>query len=350
MPPIRHAVTADGVRIAYFTLGSGPPCVVLFAYHVNHLELNWQVALHRRGLQFLAERFTVVALDLRGSGLSQRAVGRLSLQAFSRDIEAVLEALGLEQAAICAMGPSALMAFHFAKRFPARVARIVCLQAGESATNKQLLRLRALNADVEARLRGVVIGGDDSANAAALTAAARESLDLDTVRRWERLLSATNVETLASGVMAPTLLLHAINDAVIPASAGEALARGMANARFVPVAEGHPMQIWRSREALSLMTEWIAAGFGINLPKRRRARSKRSDGDGAAVGLTEREIAVLRLLVSGKTNRQIAAALFISTNTVSHHLRSIFAKTGAVNRTEASAFAHAHGLCPPSAE
>jgi DNA-binding NarL/FixJ family response regulator len=68
------------------------------------------------------------------------------------------------------------------------------------------------------------------------------------------------------------------------------------------------------------------------------------------VGLTECEIAVLRLLVSGKTNRQIAAALFISTNTVSHHLRSIFAKTGAGNRTEASAFAHTRGLCARSAE
>jgi NarL family two-component system response regulator LiaR len=52
----------------------------------------------------------------------------------------------------------------------------------------------------------------------------------------------------------------------------------------------------------------------------------------------------LRVLAAGKSNQQIADELFISLNTVSHHLRNIFAKTGTVNRTEAASFAHQHGL------
>jgi len=53
---------------------------------------------------------------------------------------------------------------------------------------------------------------------------------------------------------------------------------------------------------------------------------------------------VLRLLAAGRSNREIAAALGISPNTVAHHVGSILTKTGAANRTEAAAYAHRHGL------
>ena len=53
--------------------------------------------------------------------------------------------------------------------------------------------------------------------------------------------------------------------------------------------------------------------------------------------LTEREEAVLQLLAEGRTNAQIAAAVFLSENTVKFHLRNLFAKLGVSNRTEAAA-------------
>jgi len=53
---------------------------------------------------------------------------------------------------------------------------------------------------------------------------------------------------------------------------------------------------------------------------------------------------VLRLLAEGRTNRAISEELFISTHTVSHHLRGIFAKSGAQNRTAAAAIARRHDL------
>jgi len=62
------------------------------------------------------------------------------------------------------------------------------------------------------------------------------------------------------------------------------------------------------------------------------------------VGLSAREIEVLRLMAGGHTNREIADALSLSVHTVSAHVRSILAKTGADNRTAAAAFARAHGL------
>jgi DNA-binding NarL/FixJ family response regulator len=60
--------------------------------------------------------------------------------------------------------------------------------------------------------------------------------------------------------------------------------------------------------------------------------------------LSPREIEVLRLMAAGKSNREIAEALFISRHTVSTHVRNILAKTGSANRAEAAAFAVRHGL------
>jgi DNA-binding CsgD family transcriptional regulator len=62
------------------------------------------------------------------------------------------------------------------------------------------------------------------------------------------------------------------------------------------------------------------------------------------LGLSPREIEVLRLVAAGKSNRQIAEALFISVETVKVHVRSILAKLELESRTAAAAFAIHHQL------
>ena len=61
-------------------------------------------------------------------------------------------------------------------------------------------------------------------------------------------------------------------------------------------------------------------------------------------GLSPRELEVLRLVATGKTNREIAASLVISEHTVARHLQNIFAKLGLSSRAAATAFAFEHGL------
>ena len=56
-------------------------------------------------------------------------------------------------------------------------------------------------------------------------------------------------------------------------------------------------------------------------------------------GLTERELEVLQLVASGKTNKEIGQALYISDRTVQAHLSNIFSKLGVVSRTEAAMYA-----------
>jgi ATP/maltotriose-dependent transcriptional regulator MalT len=82
--------------------------------------------------------------------------------------------------------------------------------------------------------------------------------------------------------------------------------------------------------------------LGARLDVKRVAELKgRSELPG---GLTEREAEVLRLVATGISNRDIAAALFISERTVHRHVSNIFAKLGVPSRTAAAAFAFEHHL------
>jgi DNA-binding CsgD family transcriptional regulator len=64
----------------------------------------------------------------------------------------------------------------------------------------------------------------------------------------------------------------------------------------------------------------------------------------ATGGLTAREVEVLRLVACGKTNRAIAAELFLSEKTVARHISNIFGKLGLSSRAGATAYAYEHGL------
>ncbi len=65
-------------------------------------------------------------------------------------------------------------------------------------------------------------------------------------------------------------------------------------------------------------------------------------------GLTAREVEVLRLVASGRSNREIAAELVVSLPTVQRHVANVYAKIGASGRVEATTYALRHGLVPPT--
>ena len=69
-----------------------------------------------------------------------------------------------------------------------------------------------------------------------------------------------------------------------------------------------------------------------------------------AGGLTQREVDVIRLIATGRTDQEIADGLVIAVRTVTTHVGNILNKTGAANRAEAASFANQHGLVTPDAD
>ena len=64
----------------------------------------------------------------------------------------------------------------------------------------------------------------------------------------------------------------------------------------------------------------------------------------AAGGLTAREVEIVRLVATGRTNRAIGDELVISEKTVARHVSNIFAKLGVSSRSAVTAYAYEHDL------
>lgn len=129
------------------------------------------------------------------------------------------------------------------------------------------------------------------------------------------------------------------------------LARTLLGQADVEVRRGGKGSTLRARSllnrALVLFGELGMAESVHGVRRRLRALSHHS-GDSTSpslpANLTEREAVVLKLVASGKSNRQIAHTLVLSEKTVTNHLTHIFNKTASENRAAATAFAFRHGL------
>jgi len=118
---------ADGLRLHYTDEGVGPPVVLLHGFAVN-ADLNWR----RPGLTAaLARDFRVIALDLRGHGLSEKPheAGRYGQQMVD-DVVRLLDHLGLDEAQVVGYSLGGFIALKLAVTHPGRVRSIAPLGSG----------------------------------------------------------------------------------------------------------------------------------------------------------------------------------------------------------------------------
>ena len=88
-PPIRYATASDGVRIAYWSLGSGSRIVLVPFVICGDLEREWRVPALVKWYRRLSQNHRVIRFDARDSGLSQRRSGGFRLADVAVDVEAV---------------------------------------------------------------------------------------------------------------------------------------------------------------------------------------------------------------------------------------------------------------------
>jgi pimeloyl-ACP methyl ester carboxylesterase/DNA-binding winged helix-turn-helix (wHTH) protein len=248
---ILFCTAPDGVRLAYATSGAGPP-LVKPANWMTHVEYDWESPVWRHWLRELSRERTLVRFDERGNGLSDREVDDLSFEAWVRDLETVVDALGLERFPLLGISQGCAVAIAYAVRHPERVTRLV-LYGGFAEGVARRARTPAQLEETQMVMRGIPLGwGHDNPAFRMFFAARFLPEGTPEQMRWfsdlqrlttspetgSRLLSTAaeiDVMELVPQVRAPTLVLHATGDAVASFSQGRMLAALIPGARFVPL-------------------------------------------------------------------------------------------------------------------
>ena len=126
IPKTRWARTVDGAWIAYQDFGRGPLTLVFMNGLYSHLEVYWELPQFARFMNRLAASVRVLHLDRRGTGLSDRVTQSPTLEARMDDIRAVMDAAGVERAAIYGWGWGAPgLAALFAGTYPDRTVALL---------------------------------------------------------------------------------------------------------------------------------------------------------------------------------------------------------------------------------
>ncbi|UCH87323.1 MAG: alpha/beta fold hydrolase [Dehalococcoidia bacterium] len=216
-PRIQYAQTADGVSIAYWTLGEGMPFVQMPDLPWSHIQLEWQMPDWRSWYERLVEKRKLVRYDRRGSGLSDRIVGDYSLEAHVLDLEAVVDRLGLESFALLAGLHAGPVAIAYAARHPKRVSHLIlwCSYARASdylGSSPQVLATRSLlDKDWEfytETLAHFAFGYSAGEKAHQYAAFLRECVTQEAAQAFYGASREFDVSALLSRVRSPALVLH----------------------------------------------------------------------------------------------------------------------------------------------
>src|ERR1700745_175922 len=114
---------ADGARIAYATVGTGP--ALIFAQWISHLELEWEEPRVSDFWESIGRHHKVVRYDRHGCGLSDRNRSDFSLDSEIRTIEAIVKELGLKSHVLWGQRHGSAPAIAYAVKFPDRVSHLI---------------------------------------------------------------------------------------------------------------------------------------------------------------------------------------------------------------------------------
>jgi pimeloyl-ACP methyl ester carboxylesterase/DNA-binding CsgD family transcriptional regulator len=239
----------DGTRIAYAISGTGPPLVKTGTF-MSHLEYDWESSIWRPLLEELNRDHRLIRYDERGNGLSDWEVADLSFEAWVRDLEAVVEAAGLNQFTLFANSQGGTVAVAYAVRNPDRVKRLILYGAyargwlNRDLTDEQieeekliinLMRIGWGRANPAFRQVFALQLRPDatSEELRVFDEQMRVSTSAENAARLESEMHRTDIRALAPLIRVPTLVIHPREDAAVPFEEGRLLASLIPNSQFV---------------------------------------------------------------------------------------------------------------------
>jgi pimeloyl-ACP methyl ester carboxylesterase len=250
-PPIQYTKAGE-VDIAYRVLGSGPIDIVFVPGLISNLEIEWEDNVKAPLYRQLATFSRLITFDKRGMGLSDRNVGAPTLEERMADVQAVMDAVGSERAALIGASEGGLMSMLFAATFPERTSALVLFGTlarvrvagdyphGNEALFPALERILAdgwgtgATAEMFAQSWQDHPGFRDS-----LGRIERASGSPSTIKAVIDGLVNSDVRAALASISAPTLVVHATDDIAVPIGNGRWLADHIDGARFVEIPGEH---------------------------------------------------------------------------------------------------------------
>jgi len=238
----------DGVRLAWSRVGTGPP-VVKTGNWLTHIDYDWESPVWSHVLRWLARGHTLVRYDARGNGLSDWEVPEISFDAFVSDLEAVVDAAGLDRFALFGASQGCAFSIAYAVRHPERVSRLVLY--GGFARGRRLRGSPVDAEQAEAMLTlmrtgwgqdnpafrqfftSLFVPGGTPEQMAWFNELQRKTTSPENAVRLRLVSDYMDIVALLPRVRTPTLVLHCRDDAVQPFEEGRFLAASIPGARFV---------------------------------------------------------------------------------------------------------------------
>ncbi len=284
---IRFCAASDGVSIAYAASGNGPP-LVKTANWLSHLEFDWNSPVWRHWLRELSRDHTLVRYDERGCGLSDRTVDTFSLDAWVRDLEAVVDALALERFPLLGISQGGPIAIAYAARHPERVSRLVLYGSySRGRAHRDPTDRERIEREMMIRMIEVGWGRDHAAFRQVFTSLfipdatpeqaewfnelQRVSTAPETASLMVRTFDGLDVRELAPRLRIPTLVLHGMGDLRVPFDEGRLLASLIPGARFVPLESRNHILLEREPAWGRFLRE-VRHFLGVSAPNTRRQR------------------------------------------------------------------------------
>jgi pimeloyl-ACP methyl ester carboxylesterase len=264
------------------------------------------------------------------------------LETWVADLEAVVEAAGIERFPLFAHSQGGAIGIAYAARHPDRVSHLVLLGGwARSVMKRDLTPSQMEEMRMLVKLAGIGWGRENPAYRQVFTSLLIPDSSPEQAESYNELermctsptcaarifssVGKLDVMELAPLVKCPTLVLHARGDASVPFEEGRLIAGVIPNSRFVLLEGRNHILLPHEPAWQQFFTELRAF-----LPANRPGEALR-----ACSGLSEREGEVLHLIARGLDNAQIAARLELAEKTVRNHITHIFEKMQVESRAQA---------------
>lgn len=262
IPETHYAKTVDGFSIAYQVFGTGTDLLFVPGYQSN-LELNWDLPAYAGLFRRLASFARVIAVDRRGTGLSDRLSpgDQPPLEILMEDLGRVLDEVGSERAAVAGFLDGGYLCTLFAATHPERTQALVLYGTSASGKWSPDYPWQWKPDEWESFMDEMASGwGRQRFADDVLQWYAPSAYQDETTRRWwgryqrlsaspgsaialERLYSQTDVRHVLPSIRIPTLVLHRREDPAEPVEGARYIAREIPGAKYVEL-EGVDSPPW----------------------------------------------------------------------------------------------------------